>query len=124
VPVLERRGDQKLAGVLMDRDICIAAYTTGQALKQIPIQQVMAKGVVCCRASDEVDAAERAMRQAQVHRLPVVDASDQLVGMLSLADIARASARGHQAGVTSIELGETVAAIRRPRAAEHAYVAR
>ena len=54
----------------------------------------MSKTVMSCRASDEVGTAERAMQQAQVHRLPVVDEAGQLVGVLALADIARASARG------------------------------
>ena len=71
----------------------------------------MAKRVVSCRASDDVRAAEEAMRQAQVHRLPVTDASEHLVGVLSLADIARATARGRPAEVTPVEVGETLAAI-------------
>ena len=116
VPVVESRESGKVVGVITDRDICIAAYTRGRPLAQIPIDEAMAKRVHACRASDDVSAAERTMQQAQVHRLPVLDASEQLVGVLSLADIARASARGKQAGVTPGEVGETLAAIRRSRA--------
>ena len=115
-PVVESRESGKVVGVITDRDICIAAYTRGRPLAQIPIDEAMAKRVHACRASDDVSAAERTMQQAQVHRLPVLDASEQLVGVLSLADIARASARGKQAGVTPGEVGETLAAIRRSRA--------
>ena len=116
VPIVESREADRVVGVITDRDICVAAYTTGRRLAEIPVAEVMAKRVVSCRSSDELKAAEQLMRRAQVHRLPVVDASEQLVGVLSLADIARASARGKPADVTPIEVGETLAAIRRSRA--------
>jgi CBS domain-containing protein len=119
VPILEGRDDRRLAGVVTDRDICIAAFTTGKMLDQLPIVDVMTKVVTCCRASDDLDAAGRTMQQVQVHRLPVLDDADRLVGMLSIADIARATARGRDA-VTPLEVGETLAAIRRPRALEAA----
>jgi len=58
------------------------------------------------------------MRGSQVHRLPVVDDADQLLGVISLADIAREAAR--EAGskrqeVSVAEIGETLAAIWQPR---------
>jgi CBS domain-containing protein len=114
VPIVEGPGG--VVGVITDRDICVAAYTKGRLLTEIPIAEAMAKRVVSCRAADELKAAEQVMRQAQVYRLPVIDASEQLVGMLSLADIARATARGKPADVTPFEVGETLAAIRRSRA--------
>ena len=116
VPIVESREAGRLVGVVTDRDICVAAYIKGQPLGAIPISAVMAKRVVSCRASDEVKAAEQLMRRAQVHRLPVIDASEQLVGVLSLADIARATGRGMPADVSPVEVGETLAAIRRSRA--------
>ena len=121
VPIVESRETGRVVGVITDRDICVAAYTQGRRLAEIPITEVMAKRVVSCRPSDELKAAEQLMRRAQVHRLPVVDASDQLVGLLSLADIARATTRGKPADVTAGEVGETLAAIRRSRALEVAH---
>lgn len=116
VPILADRSDPRLVGVITDRDICMAAYTKGQPLGAIRIGDVMTKVVTTCRAADEVGTAERVMQQAQVHRLPVVDGARRLVGILSLADIARASANGARPrDVTPEELGETVTAIRRSR---------
>jgi CBS domain-containing protein len=116
VPIVASGEAGRLVGVVTDRDICVAAYMKGQPLGAIPIGAVMAKRVVSCRASDEVKAAEQLMRRAQVHRLPVIDASEQLVGILSQADIARATGRGLPADVSPVEVGETLAAIRRSRA--------
>jgi len=117
VPIVGGNGDRRLMGVITDRDIAIAAYTKGRRLSEMGISDVMSKDVVSCRSSDSVDDAERAMRQAQVHRLPVVDESGAVVGVLSLADIACATHRGSEK-VSPRDLGETVAAIRRPRAQE------
>jgi CBS domain-containing protein len=118
VPIVGGNGDDHVLGVITDRDICIAAYMKGRPLSEISIGEVMSKKVMSCRASDEVGTAERTMQQAQVHRLPVVDESGRLVGVLALADIARASARGATDKEPVIELGQTVAAIRRPRGME------
>src|SRR5262249_40110788 len=116
VPVVADRSDPRLVGVITDRDICMAAYTKGEPLGAIRIGDVMAKSVMSCRAADEIGTAERVMQQAQVHRLPVVDGAQRLVGVLALADIARATTDG-PAGrhVSAGEVGETVTAIRRSR---------
>jgi CBS domain-containing protein len=58
------------------------------------------------------------MREAQVRRLPVVDESGRLVGILSLSDIARELARetgSSRKRVTGREVGESLAAISKPR---------
>lgn len=55
--------------------------------------------------------AEAVMRDAQVRRLPVLDEQQRLVGLISLADLARAAARQHgskRRSVTERELGETL----------------
>jgi CBS domain-containing protein len=116
VPIVESAQSARLVGVITDRDICVAAYTKGRPLPEIPIAEVMAKRVVSCRTTDELKTAEAAMCDAQVYRLPVIGQGDQLVGVLSLADIARATQRGNrQAEVSPLEVGETLAAIRRSR---------
>jgi len=123
VPVTEEDGSGRVAGILTDRDVCMAAYTRGQRLGEIRAADVMARAVQACRASDDLTAAEALMRSAQVHRLPVVDGDDRLVGVISLADVAREAARAkgtRSAGVTADRVGETLAAIckaREPRTA-------
>jgi CBS domain-containing protein len=116
-------GDRRVLGVITDRDICIAAYTQGRPLLQIRIEEVMSPRLETCRSDQELSTAEDTMQRAQVHRLPVLDEGGKLVGIVALADIARAStqaARSAKAAVSTIEIGETVAAIRRPRQLEAA----
>jgi len=118
VPVVESRESRRVVGVVTDRDICIAAYTRNLPLDQIRLHELMSREIRSCRADDDVSEAEQAMRRSQLHRLPVLDDGGQLVGVLSLADVAREAGRGsgsRRQEVTAHEIGETVAAISRAR---------
>ena len=118
VPIAEPGPNRRLVGVVTDRDVCMAAYTRGRALGEIRIGDVMSTGIRSSKPADDLAAAEATMRGSQVHRLPVVDDADQLLGVISLADIAREAARevgSKRPEVTIAEIGETLAAIRQPR---------
>ncbi len=81
-----------LVGVITDRDLCMATYTQGRVLAEIPVTAVMARMLRTCRAEDSLDTAMRTLQQAQLHRLPVVDGRGVLVGMLSCNDLIRLAA--------------------------------
>lgn len=119
VPVVEA-GD--VVGMLTDRDVCMAAYTQGRALADIPVESAMAREVSTCRAGDAISTALETLERKQLHRLPVLDEHGRLAGMLSLADVA---AEAEQPGRTPIEqrLGEVVEAISRPRPPHDGVVA-
>ena len=116
VPVVDDNGS--VIGMLTDRDICMAAYTRGARLAEIPIADVMSKQVISCGPNDYVDAAEALMKKHQIRRLPVVGFENQLLGMLSLNDIARTARKGgngHDRGLTAAVVEETLATIGEPR---------
>jgi CBS domain-containing protein len=93
VPVIN--SDGTLAGIITDRDICMAAYTKGLPLDAIHVKDAMARHVHTCNPEDTLARAATLMAEAQVRRLPVIDAEGRLVGIVALADIARgASALG------------------------------
>ena len=81
-----------LVGVVTDRDLCMATYTQGRVLAEIPVTAVMARMLRTCRAEDSLDTAMQTLQQAQLHRLPVVDGRGVLVGMLSCNDLVRLAA--------------------------------
>jgi len=119
VPVTAETSDGRVVGILTDRDVCMAAYTRGQRLGEIRVADVMSKDIHACKATDDLDAVEEAMRGSQVHRLPVLDGDARLLGVISLADIAREAMReagSRSRDVTAGEIGVTIAAICRPRA--------
>ena len=74
----------------------------------------MAHQVVAVHADDSVEHVETLMRESQVRRLPVLDQESRPVGLVSLNDLARLSARARKSAVDR-ELVQTVAAVSQPR---------
>jgi len=111
LPVLDKEG--KVAGMITDRDICMAAYTQGKRLQEIPVASCMSKAVFACKPTDELGAAEKLMQTKKIRRLPVVDEKGKLVGLLSLDDLARGvNGNGKaQPRVTEREIAETFSGI-------------
>ncbi len=110
-PVVDGHG--KLAGIVTDRDICMAAYTQGIPLDAIPVERVMSPRVISCSRSDNLETAHHLMRTHEIHRLPVVDSRGRPVGILSLSDVVNHK-RGELAEQT-VELAETFSAIHKRR---------
>jgi CBS domain-containing protein len=120
LPVLAPgNGADRVVGMLTDRDICMAAYTQGKRLCEITVATAMSPHLCSCRPTDALAVALKVMETNQVRRLPVLDADDHLVGLLSLADVGREAAREHERQapeVTDAALGHTLEAIAAPRA--------
>jgi CBS domain-containing protein len=112
IPVVN--DDGRLGGVITDRDICMAAYTQGRPLRTIPIASGMAKAPVAVHANDSIESAEDLMRDNQIRRLPVLDDNGRPVGVLSLNDLARLTARAKHSQAER-KLVETLAATCEPR---------
>ena len=113
VPIVD--DDGRAVGMVTDRDVCMAAYTQDGLLSRLHVGSAMAREVRSCRPTDTVAEAESMMRAAQVRRLPVVDAENHVIGLLSLNDIAREVARERGASgkpaVGCEEVAETLGAI-------------
>ena len=113
VPVLNAAGE--LAGVITDRDICMASYFTGKSLGEESVAAHMSTQLFTAAPADRVEAAKEIMRSKQIRRLPVVDAAGQLVGMVSLGDLARVATERGRKAVEPSEVLSTLAAIACPR---------
>lgn len=116
VPVLDE--NEKLVGMITDRDICMAAYASGKPLRDLPVKAATSKEIWSVTQQDSLWAAEALMQTKAVRRLPVVDAGGRLVGILSLHDIAREAVRQRCAIIHQVndeEVGRTLAMICKPR---------
>ena len=82
--------DDRLKGMVTDRDIVVKVVATGQDPQQVTVA-TLAEGseVVTVGADDPLEEARRTMEQHQVRRLPVID-GHRLVGMVSQGDLAKA----------------------------------
>ena len=86
IPIVD--DDRRVVGIITDRDICMAAYTQGKALTELPVSLACSRDVQTCRTIDSLANAEDLMTNAQVRRLPVVDPNGVLVGLVSMSDLA------------------------------------
>jgi CBS domain-containing protein len=112
LPVVD--GDQHVVGMITDRDVCMAAWTQGRALCELPVRGAMSSRVVTCTQTDATTRAHRLMQEHQVRRVPVVDGQALLVGLVSLNDLALAAQPG--SGTREIrpdEVASTLAAVGR-----------
>lgn len=94
--------DNRLQGMITDRDIAINCVAEGMDTTQVKVQDYAGGEVVTIGADDDIEEALRTMTRAGVRRLPVIDGHD-LVGMISQADIAR--------NLPDDKVGDLVAAI-------------
>lgn len=116
VPVVGSSDPPRVLGMLTDRDICMAAYTTGRRLSEIRAAEARSRQAWCVPSTATIADALAIMSLRRVHRLPVVDAEGGLIGLLSLVDVA---ARGQRLRAWSRLADDPVAsafiAIRTPR---------
>ena len=85
IPVCE---NDKVIGMITDRDIAVRGVATGKG-PDCSVRDLMTNDVICARDTDDAHEIAHKMGRAQVRRLPVLDASDKLVGMVSLGDLSR-----------------------------------
>lgn len=104
-----------LVGMITDRDACMGAYTQGKLLEEIRVSSAMAAEVISCVASDSIEAAERKMASARLHRLPIVDGNGKPVGVVSINDIVRRVAKLPKADRDMRDLALTLSHICSPR---------
>lgn len=92
--------DERLHGMITDRDIVVRAVAQGRDPAATRVSEVMTADVRYCFADEDLDHVVQNMGNLQVRRLPVVDRDKKLVGVVSLAD----SARGHDTEAAGIAL--------------------
>src|SRR4026209_2871152 len=82
--------DDKLIGMVTDRDIvCKGLARTAFDLRRATARDVMTEGIHCCREDDDLAKAVRHMETLKIRRLPVINKSRRMVGMISLGDVSQ-----------------------------------
>ena len=119
VPVVE---SERLVGIVTDRDLCMAGFTQGRSLAQIPVGAAMAKRLFTCRPSDSLSEVFDVMGENGLRRVPVVDGEGRLVGLLSLADAFQAANREKTKKRLELadRLFDTLVRVTKPRASRPA----
>jgi CBS domain-containing protein len=107
IAVVEQ-GTMRLTGVVTDRDIACRCVAQGGG-PETRVKEVMSADPRSCHPEDDVAAVEQIMMQAQVRRVPVVDARGDCVGMIAQADLAV-----RDKAVSDTDLGKVVERISEP----------
>ncbi len=100
LPVCTKEG--KLRGVVTDRDIVLRCVAADDDPRQTKVSDLMTRRIVSIGAEESADAAAALMAREQIRRLPV-EQDGKLVGIVSLADLAR---RADYSAQTAQTLGE------------------
>lgn len=116
LPVVESHGT--VAGVVTDRDICKAAEAAGRPLTRIAASEAMSHPVFACLLDENLKTVLVTMATHRVRRLPVLDKTGHLHGVLSMDDVVLASAR--RGSPTSDDIVDALKAICGHRAVERA----
>ncbi len=99
--------DRRLRGVVTDRDIVLRCIAAEEDPAQTPVRDIMTRGCATVSPEDDCREATRLMSAHQVRRLPVVDRG-KLVGVISLADVARSGRFDMEAAQALSEISENI----------------
>ena len=84
--------DDRLVGMVTDRDIvCKGLARENLDVLSAKARDVMSPGIHCCREDDDLAKAVQHMEELKVRRLPVINKSKRMVGILSLGDVSHSA---------------------------------
>lgn len=98
VPVVDGK---RIIGLITDRDIVVRGLAEGKNLENVLVNELMTKSIRSVREDASLNDVLEMMGNAEIRRVPVVNSNDELVGIVSLGDIA---SQGNQDG----KVGRTV----------------
>jgi CBS domain-containing protein len=107
--------NDRLIGMVTDRDIVLRAVADGGDIERVTARQVMTGPVLYCFEDESISAVLKKMADKQVRRLPVLDRNKRLVGVVSLGDLSLA-AEQKAGGAALREISEKPSSPRNPNA--------
>jgi CBS domain-containing protein len=96
----------RLLGIVTDRDLSVRATAAAKDPNSTHVREVMSPELAWVFDDEPADAAARVMRERQIRRLPVLDRSDRLVGVVALADLATDLGDDRLKGATLEEISQ------------------
>jgi CBS domain-containing protein len=111
VPLVDRDG--RAVAIVTDRDVAMAAHLQAKPLHEIAARTAASRSLATVHEWTTLEDVENRMRDWQIRRVPVVDAEQRVVGIVTLNDIAvHASPGGRRVGALSAEsISRTLQAI-------------
>lgn len=85
VPVCD--DNQRVVGLITDRDIVLRAIAADKDVKTTPVSEIMSCNVCICNPDMDINEVQNMMSENQIRRIPVME-NNKIVGILTLGDLA------------------------------------
>ena len=103
VPVVDGK---RIIGLITDRDIVVRGIAEGRELSSVTVNEIMSKSVRTVKEDTPLTEVLDLMSSAEIRRVPVVNGNNELVGIVSLGDIATNSSSDGRVGKTVENISE------------------
>ena len=103
LPVVE---DGQLRGIVTDRDLVVRGMAEGTVPSMTRVAECATWDIVCARANSSIEEAMEVMADSRIGRLPVVDADNRVIGILTLSSLALRSQQQGDALETAQEVSK------------------
>ncbi|TAK83582.1 MAG: CBS domain-containing protein [Betaproteobacteria bacterium] len=101
IGVLPVAQDDRLVGMVTDRDIAVRAVAAGKG-PETPVREVLSGEVLYCFEDQDLGLVAKSMGMAKVRRVPVLTRENRLAGVLALGDVALRNAEAAGDAVTEL----------------------
>ena len=95
VPIVDGR---RIVGMITDRDIVVRAIADGKDLDSVKVNEVMTKSVRTVKEDTPINEVLSLMSSAEVRRVPVVNDRNEIVGIVSIGDVAEKTSKDGKVG--------------------------
>jgi CBS domain-containing protein len=92
----------RVAGIFTERDVLTRVVATERSPRDLSVADVMTKAVLCCRLDTDLDEVAVLMQSQRIRHLPILDADDVPIGMISIGDINAFHVRHKQATIENL----------------------
>ena len=103
VPVVDGK---RIIGLITDRDIVVRGIAEGREMSSVKVNEIMSKSIRSVKEDTPLTEVLDLMSSAEIRRVPVVNGNNELVGIVSLGDIATNSAQDGKVGKTVENISE------------------
>ena len=104
VPVVD--DGNKIVGLITDRDIVVRGLAEGKDLGDCRVDELMTKQIRSVKEDTPIDEVLTLMQSAEIRRVPVVNGQNELIGIVSLGDIAVSTNKDGQVGKAIEDISE------------------
>lgn len=88
LPVVETQPSKKLLGIVTDRDLVLRILAEERKPREVRVSDIMTRDVIACSPDDGYEEALRLMEQHRIRRIPAIDNTRRVVGIIAQADVA------------------------------------